>query len=189
MTTKTPPIEGTVWQLCWAKALEINEFSSFRLAADVGYSQEAIRLLMKQWEAAGVVENLGKQPPKNRTVFRIIPGKTPPEMARAGLRSLENPHRNMWTAMRGLKTFQPLDVAAHATTEAVQISEAEASDYCRLLTRAGYLKPVRKAVPGRASAVYRLIKDTGPKPPRERRVRAVYDDNLGAFAHIPGGDV
>lgn len=186
MTTKTPPKGGPVWHLCWAKALELNEFNTFQLAAAVGYSQEPVRLLIKEWETSGVVENLGKQPPKNRTLFRVIPGKTPPEMAREGLRALETPHRNMWTAMRGLKTFQPMDVAAHASTEVTSVTEADAAEYCRLLTRAGYLKPVRKAVPGRSSAVYRLIKDTGPKPPRERRVRAVYDDNLQSFAHIPG---
>jgi hypothetical protein len=44
-----------------------------------------------------------------------------------------------------------------------------------------------KALPGRREAIYRLVRDTGPRPPRERRVRAVWDENLGEYTYISGG--
>ncbi|MDP2064178.1 MAG: hypothetical protein Q8Q63_03405 [Phaeovulum sp.] len=42
-------------------------------------------------------------------------------------------------------------------------------------------------MPGRREAIYRLIRNTGPRPPRERRVRAVWDDNLGELVLLNGG--
>lgn len=99
----------------------------------------------------------------------------------------ETQHGNMWRSMRMLQEFSPLDISAHSTTEEVEVTEEIAASYCRMLVTAGYLRVVRKAVPGRRTAVYRLIRNTGPKPPRERRVRAVYDDNLDEFVHVARG--
>ena len=43
-----------------------------------------------------------------------------------------------------------------------------------------------KARPGVRAARYRLVRDTGPRAPRERRVRALWDDNERRYAHVPG---
>lgn len=93
---------------------------------------------------------------------------------------------NMWRSMRGLREFSALDLAAHSSTDTVTVSEATAKAYCSNLLRCGFLDVVRKAVPGKRAAIYRLIRNTGPKPPQIQRVKQVYDPNTRQV-HLPGG--
>jgi hypothetical protein len=83
--------------------------------------------------------------------------------------------------MRGLRSFTPTDIAAHASTDLVQVVTADAHAYCRVLLAGGYLRVERKASPVRKQeAIYRLIRNTGPRPPRAARVSAVVDDNTNS---------
>ena len=45
---------------------------------------------------------------------------------------------------------------------------------------------VRKAVPGRSQAVYRLVRNTGPQPPMIQRVRQVFDPNTNTVHPLEG---
>lgn len=85
-----------------------------------------------------------------------------------------------------IRAFSAIDLAAHSNTPEVAVTPEAAREYCQMLTRAGYLRVERAAIPGRREAVYRLIKNTGPRPPMERRVRAVFDENLGEIVHVAG---
>lgn len=98
-----------------------------------------------------------------------------------------SPEQNMWTAMRQLKSFSPRELAAHATTEATDVPLETAQEYCRALLGAGYLTVARKAIPGTRLAIYRLVRNTGPRPPRAKRVRAVIDDNTETVTVIGSG--
>jgi hypothetical protein len=90
--------------------------------------------------------------------------------------------------MRQLKAgFGPREIAAHATTEETEVTVEAAQDYCRALLGAGYLAVAKKAVPGKTQAIYRLIRNTGPRAPREKRVRAVIDANTEQTIVIGGG--
>jgi hypothetical protein len=95
-------------------------------------------------------------------------------------------HGNLWRAMRMLQGFSPVDLAAHAATPTVAVSPEDAAAYCQTLTRAGYLRVVRKAAPPLRPAIYRLVRNTGPLPPVLRRVRAVIDGNTGQIVHVGG---
>lgn len=95
---------------------------------------------------------------------------------------------NMWRSMRMLGQFSPRDIAAHSCTDAVSVTEATANSYCSTLFRAGFLRVVRKAVPGRAQAIYRLVRNSGPLPPQIQRAPQVFDPNTGAV-HALGGRV
>lgn len=92
-----------------------------------------------------------------------------------------SPEGNMWFVMRRLNAFTPLDLAAHANTDDVTVTLQAARDYCRLLMTAGYLRVLERAKPGVREAVYKLINETGPKPPRSSRMRGVLDPNEGRF--------
>jgi hypothetical protein len=49
-----------------------------------------------------------------------------------------------------------------------------------MLLATGYLRVVEKANPSQDKlAVYRLIRNDGPKPPMIQRVKQVYDPNTG----------
>lgn len=85
---------------------------------------------------------------------------------------------NMWRAMRLLSQFSYRDIAAHATTDTVKVSEATAKSYCSLLMRCGYLRVVHPASAHGRVAVYRLIRNSGPLPPMIQRIKVVYDPNL-----------
>ncbi|WP_182912737.1 MDR/zinc-dependent alcohol dehydrogenase-like family protein [Paracoccus onubensis] len=96
---------------------------------------------------------------------------------------------NMWRSMRGLAVFSPQDLAIHSTTPDVSVSEATAKAYCGMLLKTGFLRVERKASPMRGKqAIYRLIRNTGPKPPQIQRVKHVYDPNTQQV-HVPGGEV
>jgi len=88
-------------------------------------------------------------------------------------------NQNMWRSMRMMSEFSPRDIAAHSSTDAVNVSEDTAKKYCGHLLKAGYLRVLVRAVPGKRQARYRLIKDTGPLPPKVQRVKRVFDPNSG----------
>lgn len=85
-------------------------------------------------------------------------------------------------------TFSAADLAAHSTTADITVTENHAKVYCSRLLAAGYLRVVQKAAPPTRAAIYRLIRNTGPKPPQLQRVQQVFDPNTGqAHAAQRGG--
>jgi len=86
---------------------------------------------------------------------------------------------NMWRTMRMMAQFSPRDITIHATTDEVTVKSATAASYLSFLYRTGYLRRLQKAVPGRQQAIYRLIRNTGPRAPMIQRVKRVFDPNTG----------
>lgn len=85
---------------------------------------------------------------------------------------------NMWRTMRMLGTFGAVEVSLHSTTPTVTVPVETAQSYCSMLLATGYLRVVTKADPVKGrKAVYRLIRDDGPKAPMIQRVKQVYDPN------------
>lgn len=79
----------------------------------------------------------------------------------------------IWLAMRMLRPFTFNDIEATA-----QASRRYISNYAWALHRAGYLRRTEAKIgPRRKSAVWLLIRDTGPHPPMRRRDDTVYDVN------------
>jgi hypothetical protein len=160
-------------QAAWAAASRMDRFGYGELQQACKISYDAAVRCIRGWQRQGLIApaGLGKS---RRKLWAVRPGATlppPPE-------NRQTPAWNMWKAMRGLRAFAPIDIAAHACTARVAVTEADAERYCRQLARAGYLRAVRQD--GRAA--YRLIRDTGPRPPRPCRVAAVWDPNSGDYA-------
>lgn len=96
---------------------------------------------------------------------------------------------NMWRTMRMLGEFTPRDIACHSTTDTVTVREETAKSYCGMLLACGYLRVTHKAVPGRRQATYRLIRNSGPRPPQIQRVKQVWDPNTRTvYQQSRGGD-
>lgn len=93
---------------------------------------------------------------------------------------------NMWRTMRMLGQFSPRDLAAHATTDLVNVNETTAKSYCTALLKAKFLKVISKARPPHKQAVYRLIKNTGPNPPMIQRTKQVFDPNTKTAYPVGG---
>lgn len=85
---------------------------------------------------------------------------------------------SMWSAMRMMKQFTPRDLAVHASTDVIPVSEVHAKDYCRHLAQAKYLRVIKPSKPG-TQAVYQFVRFTGPKAPMIQRVKQVFDPNTG----------
>jgi hypothetical protein len=162
-----------VAEAAWALALRLPSFGYAEIAAEMKISTEQATRIVRGWDGQGALKLL-QSGAGLRKLWQVRPGCDRPAPAPRG-RSAEE---NLWTAMRGLRSFTPTDLAAHASTDQVSVAVADAQAYCRVLLAGGYLKVERKAAPARAQeAIYRLIRNTGPRPPRAVRVSAVVDDN------------
>ncbi len=155
-------------------------FTVADVALKMGVSEDLARNIVRVWRDADLLEVI-TEGHRIRTVFKMKPSAKLALAAKA-----RSPEQNMWTAMRQLKSFSPRDLAAQAATEETEVTLEVAQDYCRALLGAGYLAVARKAVPGKTAAIYRLVKNTGPRAPKEKRVRAVVDANTEQTIVIGG---
>ena len=165
----------------FAWACTVDRFGYAELTRNMDKSLTWARNRISAWLKADLIEVVA-QPQTAPWSWRVK------DAARQALPiRTRSPEDNLWTAMRQLKSFGPRVLAVHATTETVGVSLEQAQAYCRALLGAGYLSVAKRAVPGKSEAIYRLIRNTGPRPPREKRVRAVIDANTEQTIVIGGG--
>lgn len=148
-----------------------------------GLHNRVARTTLADMLAAGEIETVVDER-SGAYRYRIVED---PQAHRIAIRE-ESPYRNMWGAMRGLRTFGVLDVVAHACSDKVTVTEAQVSRYARQLVDAGYLRVMVKAVPGKKPATYQLVRNTGPRPPQPQKVLAILDDNLGRLTWMETPD-
>ena len=170
--------------LIWSSALTLSRFTRTELAKASAAPFYKVRAFVRKLQEAGIIRSTGIGH-RNTIIYEVVRRDAFETSPPAGFDRSETAVGNMWTAMRGLTTFTAVDVAASAATDRTAIPVDLAASYCRMLARIGYLRAVRKAIPNVRPAVYRLIRNTGPRPPRERRVTGVYDHNLGEFIQFP----
>lgn len=168
----------------WARACELGEFRYQDVCDAAGVSYTAAFKLVAEWERVGAAELVRSE--GRVRVFGIRDAAAfdralePPAAPAAPART-QSPEQNMWTAVRTLTNFSARDVAIHGATDEVPLTPDDAHAYLRTLLRFGYLRVIRKAVPGKSPATYRLIRNTGFQAPRLRRVTGLEDPNTGAF--------
>jgi len=174
----------------WNTAVRLDVFTTHSLSAEANFCHRRVGKLITEWEGQGLVTSSSKPAEKGRKQFRMTnEGKVPTGMGRGADRKREETlHGNMWNAMRMMRRFTPRDIVMNAQTENIEVPLDDASAYCRLLARGDdpYLKVKVTAIPGKREATYQLIKKTGPYPPRERRIRAIYDPNMNTFVPLRG---
>ncbi len=178
----------------WATALRLGEFSYASLAAECQIPIPRTMVLVKGWVRMRLVE-FSHITRIRRKVFKLTPAAHQVDLP-ANLVVLEpvtSAEENMWRSARMLQSFGSHDLAIHSTTPAVTVTDEAAAKFCQVLLKGGYLKVLRKASFKRAGksmvrthAIYRLVRNTGPMPPVERRVMAVWDPNLGEYTHVAG---
>lgn len=172
--------EAQVWH-------EMNE--KVRREVELGTVRDYRRGLV----AAGILEVL--TPAKSNRVpatFRLAKdeGIEAPRVRKDGTRVTQGlAQEQMWRTLRTLKgDTNARELAAYASTQTIPVSEAAAKDYLKNLYLASYLKCTVENTwngPGRNKpARYRLISDTGPRPPMVQRTDAIYDPNLNAVVWI-----
>jgi hypothetical protein len=166
----------------WEHARQLGQFTAHELAARSKLRLEVLRPALRAWCHAGMLTYLPVGQ-RRRFVYRVA--ETPVVVERPASTPAEAMWRTAQVLTRTGGQFSPVDLVMHAATEATAVSEDDARQFCAMLMRGGYLRVIRKAIPGRLPASYRLIRDTGPRPPEERRVRAIWDPNTRRWVHVP----
>lgn len=157
----------------WPVALRLQQFSYQQISSEMTCSMELATFIVRGWLAAGNVRVIspGRKGGSGRMIFEVAPAQ---EIRIAPVPG--DAVEQMWTAMRKIGAFSPVDLGA---TCAPAISSGEAAAYCRMLLAAGYLRVVQKAVPPAKPAIYRLMNETGIRAPRLRRLACIVDPNRG----------
>jgi len=166
-------IPASLAEAAWGVAVRRGNFGFAEISADLRITMEKAMLIVRGWEKEGAIHHIPDSP-GNRKMFRADADfvRLPSEG-----RTAED---NMWTSMRKLRSFTPVEIAAHSTTDTVSVTRDQAALYCRALLGADYLTVTRKAAPMmKREPIYRLVDETGPLPPVITRVRAVRDPNTG----------
>lgn len=175
-----------LWDMFWDHVADLEEFTVQDVVVTTKYSAATVRKAISAWVEAGRVVQVSQptsggrqgssgQSARYARTDRVVVPKTHPV------------EHNMWRSMRILKVFDPVDLACHSTTPDVDVTAERTSSYCRMLVRCGYLRVIERASPGIRHARYRLVQDTGPKPPIPRRVEMLHDQNTDALINPKGG--
>lgn len=176
------PFEGGVY----AHASTLGEFTYRELCDVAGVSYDQLRDYVKRWIAAGAVvkadageiRGKAKGAKGNQAVFRVLDRISAAEAA-------EGPQEKMWRSARYLKSFTPSQIQMHSSTGRVEVTLEDARDFCRMLLRGRLVSVRQKANPGGREARYILCGATGPLPPQEVRISAIWDPNERRFLHLP----
>lgn len=179
-------------QAIWAWIREFSESNDNQLPftardIDVKLQASTIRDYLNGLEKAGYlsVVRTGKHLDPARYTLIKDTGHEAPRVRKDGTPVTQGIGRQqMWNAMRVLKTFRPIDLAFNSSTDDHRVAENEATTYCSILCKAGYLAAMK-------DGNYFLIPSmwTGPYPPQIQRTKQVYDPNLlrVVWSHIAGG--
>lgn len=148
---------------------------------------DTVRDYRKNLIAAGILRVVGSKRVGRHTVhsFELITdeGLDAPRVRRDGSRVTQGlAQEQMWRTLRMTKgDINGRELAAHASTSTVPVVESAAKDYLAHLHAAEYLlcTEAGKGIGcGGKLARYRLIRNTGPKPPMVQKTDAIYDPNL-----------
>lgn len=143
-------------------------------------SKHSINVYLDQLYAEGVLQSCGKD--RRQTVYTVHEPRDLTRMTAARRASTEGA---IWRTIRIMREFSPPDIEAALIGTSVDAEAAQIQSYCTLLVRAGYLRVLRKAGKVRP-ARYRLLRDTGPLPPQEKRLPVVIDGNEDRIVYAKG---
>jgi len=164
----------------WAAIRRLKIFRYDEVRRETGCSRSTTTVYLAGLTAAGYLQ----LDAESRYVLVRDVGVDVPKVNRDGSDNLQGKGREqIWTVLPILKEFSIRDVALHASTEIVPVSESTVKEYLKYLHKAGYLRASRESRPGNAGQPirYRFLqsKYTGPKAPMIQRVRQVFDPNTG----------
>lgn len=170
----------------WSQLEGEIELTSEMIHRRTGLSRARAREVLRSWEARGMIHHLRRQ--KNKKIYRRGPRSAALDGPRDALAAKAGPdkRRNLWRAMHGLGTFSPRDLARVCSASQAPVTEREAQAFCQALLKGEYLRVLEAAQPGLRLATYLLARRTGPVPPAECRVPALWDENLGAYTYVAG---
>lgn len=188
-------------QLIWEaiRAKDGAEWTGYQIARAAGVTDNTVTTYLQALDKAGIVTLV-------RTVFisniaaekwfvlAEDQGLEAPRLRRDGTRVTQGlAQEQMWRSLRLLATdMNARELAAHATTTAVPVTESAAEHYLAALNSADYLVITRKGHGLGKSGKgiqerYRLnpARNTGPRPPMVCKLKVIYDPNEAKVVYAP----
>jgi len=187
-----------IWEAIRARGTEVT-WTRYQIARAADIDDGTVSTYMQALIKAGIVVKVSEERISNvasEISYRLDrdEGIDAPRLRRDGSRVTQGlAQEQMWRALRLLKAdTNSRELAAHAGTAAVPVSEGAAEAYLGALKLAGYLDCTREGKGlGRAGrgvqARYRLLpsRNTGPRPPMVCKLRVIYDPNEDKVVHAP----
>lgn len=187
-----------IWEAIRARGVEA-DWTRCQIARAAGVDDSTVSTYMQALVKAGIVVKVSEERISNvasEVSYRLDrdEGLEAPRLRRDGSRVTQGfAQEQMWRALRLLKAdTNGRELAAHASTSAMPVSEGAADAYLGALKLAGYLACTREGKGlGRAGkgiqARYRLLpaRNTGPRPPMVCKLRVIYDPNEDKVVHAP----
>lgn len=175
------PVQHRVWSALLAQ----DEPVRFGELVPAGANRASAYQSLERWVSAGLVERTGS-PSHYRYHLNDNTDRSPmpPVVTASGsaVRRASPAYQRIWSAIRVLRRFDlPLLIIT------AQVRERQLSGYIGLLRRTGYVDLVQLGNPQRGIVSrYRLVRDPGPKAPRETlrvtpagTARLLVDPNTG----------
>lgn len=172
------PVAGrdAIWQA--VRAAQAQPFTVSSIAGATGENKRTVSSYFHNLIAAGCMERRGAAP----YLYCLLKdfGVHAPQFNRKGAPVLTGMgQKNMWQSMRLTPRFTANDIAELSSNDLIDVSLRTVKDYIKHLLAAGYLRVVQKANGAKSQqAVYRLIRNTGPKAPMIQKIKRVFDQNL-----------
>lgn len=153
--------KNDIERIVWATIKDVEFFSYADVIATTTVPEKSLRVLLSQLHKKGhtrIHHSKGNQVFfTTQSIEGVLAGGT---LAR------KIPEGATWTAIRLIGEFVIADLVAGIAPSRPDVTSDFITAYCEMLRRAGFVMIVRKASPGSGrSAVFRLIKNTGPLPP------------------------
>ncbi|APE43627.1 hypothetical protein BOO69_09530 [Sulfitobacter alexandrii] len=165
----------------WTFMLSRARFTNAEVDAACGVSEWARQNFTRKLRREGILRDAGRQGPT--PYFTVLD----PTQAQAFVsRRRQTGDGAIWAAMRTLKMFTPDEIALAIGVGDGLPNEDAIRSYVSLLREAGYLSVIQKARPGVRAARYRLVRDTGPLPPKRQRKTVLIDGNEERVVHVAG---
>lgn len=179
LSIRVPRGQQGFWELMCEHTRRQGTFTVADIDGGSNVEASTIRDYLRRLVIGGYVVVAGEEPGQgtDRKRYRVEkPRADAPRLRRDGTELAREAQWRLWTAMRGLRRGFTIRELAFTAGLDEPVRQTTAASYVKHLHQAGYLTVVGRAS-GPQQRTYRLVRNTGPKPPRILRTKAVWDDN------------
>lgn len=170
-------------QAVWEVIRKVQTFTVRDLRDETLLKPESVREYVTGLEAAGYIMRLTDDGPAKYMLINDI-GIEAPRVRKDGTPVTQGDGRkNMWEAMRIMRTFTPRELAVAASLPDCLVKESTAEDYAKYLCKAGYLRKTG------TSYMFLPTAYTGPMAPQIQRTKRVWDPNQHKVRWSSAGEV
>jgi len=174
-------------QALWEAIRKLEVFTLRELREETVLSLDTVREYVQGLETAGYVERSTKAEHRFEPVcWKLIKdvGVEAPRVRKDGTAVTQGDGRkNMWEAMRIMRTFTARELAVAASLPDCLVKESTAEDYAKHLCKAGYLRKTG------SSYMFLPTAYTGPMAPQIQRTKRVWDPNQQKVRWSSAGEV